>query len=176
VVHICAATLEGHTEDGHGIPAETSRRVLCDAGVVPMLEDGTGAALDVGRKTRSIPSAMRRALRARDGGCRFPGCDHRRFVDAHHVEHWIDGGATELSNLITLCRRHHRYLHEWGYSMRAGDEGVEFFGPDGVRVLAQGVRPTLTPSAALELDVEVAEPGWDGWPIDYPMCIEALAS
>jgi hypothetical protein len=121
---------------------------------------------------------MRRALRARDGGCRFPGCDHRRFVDAHHVEHWIDGGTTELSNLIMLCRRHHRYVHEWGYAMRAGDQGVEFFGPDGVRVLAPGVRPTLAPSAALEvaIEIEVSEPGWDGWPIDYPMCVEALAS
>jgi hypothetical protein len=58
---------------------------------------------------------MQRALRARDRGCRFPGCDNRRFVDAHHVRHWAHGGETSLDNLILLCRRHHRAVHEGGY-------------------------------------------------------------
>ena len=65
-----------------------------------------------GRKTRTIPPAIRRALNSRDGGCRFPGCTHQRYVDAHHIEHWADGGETKLSNLVTLCRLHHRLVHE----------------------------------------------------------------
>ena len=105
VVHVSAETLAGVTDQGDGLSAETSRRLLCDCGVVPMLEDGSGTTIDVGRKTRTIPAALRRALEARDGGCRFPGCGHRRFVDAHHIAHWIDGGTTDLCNTVLLCRR-----------------------------------------------------------------------
>ena len=86
MVHVDAATLAGHCGQA-GIPAETSRRLLCDAGVVPVLEDATGTPLDVGRKTRTFSPALRRALAARDGGCRFPGCTNRRFVDGHHIIH-----------------------------------------------------------------------------------------
>ena len=125
VVHVQAADLEGRTELGDGISAETSRRLLCDAGVVPMLEDEQGKTIDAGRKTRTIPAALRRALDARDGGCRFPGCTNRIFTDAHHVEHWLDGGATSLANTVLLCRRHHRALHEYGFSLEQVGEGGE---------------------------------------------------
>jgi hypothetical protein len=80
VVHVAAATLDGHTDLGDGLSSETCRRLLCDAGVVPMVEDGAGKTIDVGRKTRTIPAALRRALDARDQTCRFPGCSHRRFL------------------------------------------------------------------------------------------------
>jgi hypothetical protein len=73
------------------------------------------AELDVGRKTRVIPPAVRRGLKVRDRGCRFPGCTNTRFVDGHHITHWADGGATRLDNLVLLCRHHHRLLHEGGY-------------------------------------------------------------
>ena len=106
VVHVAAATLEGHTDLGDGLSSETCRRLLCDAGVVPMVEDAAGKTIDVGRKTRTIPAALRRALEARDQTCRFPGCSHRRFLDAHHAIHWIDGGETKLSNALLTCRRH----------------------------------------------------------------------
>ena len=76
VVHVAAETLEGHTEAGDGLSAETCRRLLCDAGVVPLVEDAAGQTVDVGRKTRTIPAALRRALHARDTGCRFPGCSN----------------------------------------------------------------------------------------------------
>jgi HNH endonuclease len=66
----------------------------------------------VGRKTRSISPALRRALNSRDGGFRFPGCTHKRFVDAHHIHHWAHGGETKPSNLVSLCRFHHRMVHE----------------------------------------------------------------
>jgi 5-methylcytosine-specific restriction endonuclease McrA len=77
-----------------------------------MRHDADGV-LDVGRKTRTIPLSIRRALTARDAGCRFPGCTSRR-CDAHHLTHWADGGATSVDNLVLLCRRHHRAVHEGG--------------------------------------------------------------
>ncbi len=89
--------------DGLRVSAETSRRIACEASAVVMRHAADGAILDVGRKTRTIPPALGRALRARDRGCRFPGCTARR-CDAHHVRHWADGGATRLDNLVLLCR------------------------------------------------------------------------
>ncbi|HVR28712.1 MAG TPA: DUF222 domain-containing protein [Thermoanaerobaculia bacterium] len=86
------------------VSAETSRRLACEASRVTVRHDREGRVLDVGRKTRAIPPAMRRALSVRDGGCRFPGCG-LKLCDAHHVEHWADGGATRLDNLLLLCRR-----------------------------------------------------------------------
>ena len=119
VVHITAANLEGTTEVGDGLSAETCRRLLCDAGVVPMLEDASGKTIDVGRKTRTVPPALRRALNARDKTCRFPGCTHRRMLDAHHLRHWIDGGETSLEN-TALCCRLCRARHNEHYADRPG--------------------------------------------------------
>ena len=79
----------------------------------PMRDGSVG---DVGRKTRTVPPALRRALEARDRGCRFPGCG-LRFTDAHHVRHWAEGGETKLENLVLLCRFHHRLVHEEGYTV-----------------------------------------------------------
>jgi hypothetical protein len=95
--------------------------------------------LNVGRRTRTIPPALRRALEVRDGGCRYPGCGSR-FTDAHHIEHWADGGETRLENLVLLCRRHHRAVHEGRVRVcRGADDAVAFFGPDG-RVLYDAPR------------------------------------
>ena len=83
---------------------EAARRVACDAGVVVLNHGADDDVLDVGRRTRTVPSALRRALQSRDRSqCQFPGCDSRR-CDAHHVEHWADGGETRLHNLVLLCR------------------------------------------------------------------------
>ena len=101
-----------NSEEGPSIPAETARRLGCDASVIAIVEDADGDPLDVGRRTRSIPAALRRAMTARDRGCRFPGCTHTRYVDGHHVHHWADGGETKLSNLVSLCHFHHRQVHE----------------------------------------------------------------
>jgi hypothetical protein len=79
-------------------------------------EVSDGQPLSIGRKSRSIPPAIRRALRARDRGCRFPGCINRYRIDGHHIRHWADGGETSLDNLLQLCRHHHRLLHEGGFS------------------------------------------------------------
>ncbi|MFV1986963.1 MAG: DUF222 domain-containing protein, partial [Gemmatimonadota bacterium] len=103
-------------EDGTNVSAETSRRISCDAGVVKVTASPDGTVLDVGRRTRTIPPALRRALEVRDRGCRFPGCG-LRFTEAHHVIHWADGGETSLENTVLLCRYHHRLMHEEGWNI-----------------------------------------------------------
>jgi hypothetical protein len=116
VVHVEAGTLTGDGEgrcelaDGVALAPETARRLACDASVVELREQD-GRTLSLGRKRRTLSAALRRALAARDQGCCFPGCTRRRFVDAHHIEHWGTGGETNLDNLVLLCRRHHRLVH-----------------------------------------------------------------
>ena len=110
---------------------ETARRLACDAATVTMQHGPGREILDVGRRTRTISLALRRALAARDRQCRFPGCQNRR-CDAHHTWHWADGGATALDNLVLLCRRHHRAVHEEGFSVTLDARGnVLFARPDG---------------------------------------------
>ena len=124
--------IEEEFQEQKNVAAATSRRLACDAGVVHWLEGAEGQPLSVGRKTRSIPPAIRRALQRRDGGCRFPGCTCSRFVDAHHIQHWADGGETSLDNLALLCRRHHRLVHEGGFGIRKSMIGaLEFTNPAG---------------------------------------------
>ncbi len=106
---------ESHLEDGPHVTAVTSRRIACDSSIVAIKEDKNGEPLSIGRRSRTIPPPMRRALRVRDKGCRFPGCTNTRFVDGHHIQHWADGGETRLDNLILLCRHHHHLVHEGGF-------------------------------------------------------------
>jgi hypothetical protein len=103
-----------HLDDGTRVSAATSQRLSCDASVVRVTRAADGSILDLGRKTRTLSPALRRALEIRDGGCRFPGCG-LRFTEGHHIVHWEDGGETRLSNLVSLCRRHHRAVHEEGF-------------------------------------------------------------
>jgi hypothetical protein len=120
-------------EDGVHVPAGTSQRLACDASRVEMRHDGAGTLLDVGRRTRTIPPALRRALLHRDQHCRFPGCG-RRVVQGHHLRHWAQGGPTTLANLTLLCRRHHRAVHEEGYQVtREPDGELQFRRPDSRR-------------------------------------------
>ncbi len=131
VVHTEAATLEergetGRSElDGVRVCAETSRRVACDAARVAMCHRD-GEVVSVGRRTRTIPPHIRRALEERDRGCRYPGCASR-FTEAHHVKHWADGGETSLANTILLCRRHHRLVHEGKTRMALDRDGKAAF-------------------------------------------------
>jgi hypothetical protein len=115
----------GTLEVDHGavdVSAETSRRVSCDASVIPIRHGADGAVLDIGRKTRAVPPSIRRALEGRDRNCRFPGSTAHR-CDAHHIEHWVDGGVTSLDNLVLLCRGHHRAVHEGGFTVRRHETG-----------------------------------------------------
>jgi hypothetical protein len=123
--------------------------MACDASLIVMQHAADGTVLDVGRKTRTVPPMIRRALTARDVRCRFPGCSGRH-CDAHHVRHWADGGATRLDNLVLLCRRHHRFVHEQRWTLRIDIHGaVEFTKPDGTR---------LEPSPAAPQEIESTRP------------------
>jgi hypothetical protein len=124
------AAARAETEDGAALSRVAVRRLCCDAGIVAIAERD-GQALSVGRKRRTVPPAIRRALRSRDRTCRFPGCCETRHVDAHHIHHWADGGATSLDNLVTLCRFHHRLVHEGGYGVRHRAGALQFLRPDG---------------------------------------------
>ena len=129
-------------EGRSGLPIESVRRLACDGARVVVVENETGEPLSVGRKTRIVPAAIMRALWARDRGCRFPGCGRRRFVHAHHVEHWSTDGETSLPNLILLCSAHHRLVHEGGFRIAKDYQDRWFFKrPDGRAVPACGYRP-----------------------------------
>ena len=159
-----------------------------------MTSTKSGSVLNVGRKTRTVPPAIRRALDHRDGGCRFPGCG-LRFCDAHHIKHWADGGETRVDNLVLLCRRHHRAVHEEGFRVEIvkdaeGGGGairgnVRFYWPDGRPFPGVPPAPKLPddPVAALEarhsrlgihVDPETATPRCNGERFDVGYAIHTL--
>jgi hypothetical protein len=119
---VCCAHGKAHFEDKPWLSPATARRLSCDASLVTVLEDEPGQVLNVGRRSRIVPPHIRRALRERDGVCQYPGCHESQYVDAHHIQHWADGGETSLDNLVTLCRNHHRQLHRGCFDVRL--EGV----------------------------------------------------
>ena len=162
VVHV-----EGESssiEDGPHVTAETSRRIACDSGVVVIKEDENGEPLSIGRRSRSIPPPMRRALRARDKGCRFPGCTNTRYVDGHHIRHWADGGETSLDNLVLLCRHHHHLVHEGGFTCeKAPDGAIRFRDQRHATLPSSSSMPGLTAGHNIRqwLDTEFAEANID---------------
>jgi hypothetical protein len=190
------SSVPGHAywaDSGVGVPAETSRRLACDAGVVPMTHGRDGQLLDVGRKRRTVPPAIRRALEYRDRGCRFPGCDCR-YTDAHHITHWADGGETKLDNLVKLCSRHHRAVHEEGFRVEwvegaavgaaAGGE-ARFYRSDGRPIPGVPESPALPTepvedlvqthaAAGLTPDAWTPTPLWSGETFDYGLAIDML--
>ena len=199
-VHVSAETLldfdsDGccHLHDGPNLAPHTLRRLACDAGIVRIAEDGKGQPLDVGRRTRTIPPALKRALAARDKGCRFPGCAATRHLHGHHIAHWADGGATALDNLVQLCPHHHRLVHEGGFMVSVFDEdpsgasALRFRRPDGT--LIKHVAPRLLVENCAEKSLKrcnarrgliigptTAHPNWDGAPMDRAMAVDAMFS
>jgi hypothetical protein len=192
VVHVDAPVLadpeqpgQSVLEDGMRVSAETSRRLACDASRVVMLHDAEGRLLEIGARTRTIPPALRRALRHRDRGCRFPGCG-LPFGQGHHLRHWAQGGSTTLSNLALLCRRHHRAVHEEGYQVERQPDGeLQFRCPNG-RILPEAPPPHEVPGDAvdalrahhdaqgLHLNARTAMSGWLGEPLDVGWVIDVL--
>ena len=185
-------------EHGGPVAVETARRLGCDGALVGVVKGDKGEPLAVGRRTRAVPSAIRRALRLRDGGCRFAGCDRSRFTHAHHIRHWADGGETNLDNLVTLCSQHHRLVHEGGYGVRVNEGEVRFTRPDG-RVIPPAGKPyegcfrgntsaaddaqpadgaqrlqALNAARGVSIDVRTARCGWSGERMDYDIAIDAL--
>jgi hypothetical protein len=121
-----------HVEDGPAISVSTAQMIACTAALSWMRHGDAGAVLALGRRRRKPSSAIRRAARERDHGrCRFPGCESRR-VDLHHIQHWVNGGRTDLDNLISLCPYHHKVVHDRGYLIAASPPGgFAFYRPDG---------------------------------------------
>lgn len=189
VVHIDAAAL---TTDGRGrselalgplVAPETARRLGCDAEVVTQLERD-GLPLSVGRKRRTVPPTLRRLVEARDSGtCCFPGCERQTHLEAHHREHWAHGGETTLDNLVLLCTRHHRFVHEGGYTIEDDPEsGLRFRNRHGV------VWPTAPPrpppgkvaelvagndQQGLDLGPDTLRLSW-GWDYDFRAVVDAM--
>ena len=142
MVHVDADALCGNGGESD-LPLPTVKRLCCDGAVTPMVHDDTGRPLDVGRKHRVVSGALKKAVFARDRTCTFPGCHHTRYLDAHHVQHWADGGETNLENLLLLCTAHHTLVHEGGFSIRRyRDARWYFVRPDG--------RPVEVPSSSAE--------------------------
>ena len=186
-------------DNGRPVAVETARRLGCDGALVGVVEGAKGEPLAVGRRTRAVPPAIRRALRVRDGGCRFPGCDRSRFVHAHHIKHWADGGETALNNLVTLCSFHHRQVHEGGYAVHVDEGEIRFTRPDGDVIPPAGklhrgcfrgntcAKPgnTCAVTGAEQLkafnrarghtiDAQTARCRWRGERMDYDIAIDAL--
>ncbi|HWC39988.1 MAG TPA: DUF222 domain-containing protein [Acidimicrobiales bacterium] len=137
VIHTDPSVLGGaegwaEIEDGPSISAETARRLACDSRWQLVAEDGAGQALGLGRRTRQTPRWLARQLRRRDDGCRFPGCSRKRWLHSHHIRHWPKGGPTDPDNLVSLCRHHHRLVHEGGWRIEGRPDGeLRFVHPLG---------------------------------------------
>jgi hypothetical protein len=188
-VHVDAATLvsdqvveRSELADGPALSPETVRRLGCDAAVVRIVERD-GRPLTVGRRTRTVPPALRRALRSRDGGCRFPGCTHRRFMHAHHIQHWARGGPTALENLVQLCSYHHRLVHEGGFQVEPSGRGVvRFRRPDGRAIptvpggaaVAGGSLAEQHRARGVVVDAQTCRPLSAGDRLDYGLALDAL--
>ncbi|TDG13850.1 HNH endonuclease [Seongchinamella unica] len=177
-----------HLDDKSWLTPDTARRLACDASLVTLLEDENGEVLNIGRRSRTVPAHIGRALKARDKTCRFPGCCESRYVDFHHIQHWADGGETSLDNLVTLCRYHHRQLHNGCYSISVNTNRrkarLAFLTPSGDQI-ESSVYPQF-PSDSAEssakalnriapgVDSGTAVTGWRGEACDYGMVIDAL--
>lgn len=173
----------GTLEDGTRVSAETLRRVACDCGLLATGRDGE--ALNIGRRARSIPPAIRRALMLRDRGCAFPGCTHTAFLHGHHVEHWLHGGETSLENLVMLCTVHHHLVHEGGWTVAAVAEGAfAFHSPSGSLLATEPPREALGDTVdwlrdwadehMLRLGPDTNMPQWDGKTPDYDTAVGLL--
>lgn len=177
-----------HLDDKHWISPKTASRLCCDASLVTVLEDEQGRVLNIGRRSRTVPAAIGRALAQRDKTCRFPGCCESRYVDAHHIRHWADGGETSLDNLVTLCRYHHRLLHQDGFSIKvdstSGAQQLIFTTPSG-RKLESSLFPQFPGVSAETSTTELKRLApavhartcvsrWEGEDCDYGMAVEAL--
>lgn len=168
------------------LSCETARRLSCDCGVVEVIEDHRGVPLSVGRKRRTISGQLKRALIERDRTCTYPGCTNRLFLEGHHIKHWADGGETSLGNAALLCSRHHRHVHEYGYTVELDpDQRPRFRDPHGRVVVAVPERPTVaelgwpsirTAHVGLGINADTNACKWDGNPVDYGAVIGYLVA
>jgi hypothetical protein len=185
IVHVSEKTT--YIEDGPHVSAETSRRIGCDCNLIGVKDDENGEPLSIGRRSRLIPTSIRRALRLRDDGCRFPGCTRKHFVDAHHIDHWSEGGETSLDNLVLLCREHHRLVHEGGFGCeRTGIGDIVFkdrrrkplphwSNPPPRKAESEAVRYLHERFDHLRIDADTCVPNWyAGDTCDWHMAVDGL--
>jgi hypothetical protein len=154
VIHAPEPALHnGSTEPGahldagsEGIPIanETARRASCDSVAQVVVEDSKGIPIRLGRRTRTVPPHIFRLLKERDRHCQAPGCNRTRGLHAHHRRHWIDGGTTDLDNLILLCTVHHRMVHEHGWTLHGKPGALRFLDRSGIPV-TPGRPPPVAP-------------------------------
>jgi hypothetical protein len=179
-----------HLDEKPWISPDTARRLACDASLVTVLEDENGQVLNIGRRSRTVPAHIRRALSIRDKTCCVPGCSQSRYIDAHHLVHWADGGETSLDNLVSLCRACHRKLHQGVFSIRMEPAVSPHGQPQLVFETASGERlaacfpqfpPEAVAGAALALQQIAPEvgagtcvPEWRGDHCDYGMAVDGL--
>jgi hypothetical protein len=191
----------GFLRDGTPVPLAVARMLACDCGHVDVtvgpaddahvdagatvpVHAGTTShheLLDIGRRSRSIPAAIGRALWLRDGGCRVPGCGRRRHLHGHHIRGWAEGGPTKLDNLVLLCPGHHRMVHEGELRITRENHGENhgellFQTAHGLSLTGAPARPSsgeeleelerFFTEADLHLDPSVNFPRWDGTPLD----------
>ena len=193
VVHVDGQALsdpcsEGQSEleNGQHIPADTCRRLACDASTLTVTHGPDGGVLNVGRRSRKVTLPLWRALLSRDRMCQFPGCGRTGHLVTHHIRHWAEGGETEPGNLILLCRAHHWAVHEGGCLVEGRPpRGLVFRRPDG-RILPMCPAPASLPedpvgalktchrALGLEIDAETGASGWCGEPMDYDLAVSGL--
>jgi hypothetical protein len=178
VVHVevdRSGIVAAETDAGVAMSIDAARRVLCDSTVQGMLGD-LGLPIGVGRSTRTIPRRIRQAIKKRSGGgCEWIGCVERRYVEAHHVQHWEHGGPTELWNLVNLCWHHHHLVHEDGWRLvHDGRGGVRCYRPDGTELLDPIPSMTAPPPLTLVVDHDALEPSWAGERFDLSACVDAV--
>ena len=141
-----------HVDPDWGVDEEDARQIACDADLTEFIQDAGGNLLNYERRRRIVPARLMRALKLRDHNrCRFPGCPHQRYVEAHHIRHWIDGGETRLENLVLLCSAHHRLLHHGAFHITVVDGEIVFVSRDG-----EVIEPALRPQFA-EVPAGVSE-------------------
>jgi hypothetical protein len=158
VLHVTETALQkGSIEPGAHLDAgtetipvanETARRVACDSAVEVLVETEDGVPIRMGRRTRKAPPRLWRLLKERDRHCQAPGCSRTLGMHSHHVQHWIDGGKTDLDNLLLLCTVHHRMLHEHGWTIREEAGALQFYDRYGIRI---------TPNRAPPLDPAIRD-------------------
>ena len=133
-----------HLDGGPALAAATACRLGCEGTMAVFVDDGKGNPLHLGDTTPAVTRRQKRALLTRDHGCRFPGCGARRYLHAHHIVHWARGGPTCITNLLLLCGRHHRLVHEGGFGVVANGGRIRFTRPD--RTVIANPNPTLDPN------------------------------
>jgi hypothetical protein len=172
--------------NGPALAPETARRLSCDSSAVLMMRGPTGEVLDIGRKTRTIPPAIKRALRTRDTTCRWPGCDEARYLAGHHGIHWSHLGPTKLPNLVHLCWHHHFLVHEGGWTLEIRHDGsLHILDPHGTPLGAPPAsvigadEPDLVErnqACGVAINEMTGIPRWYGESLDLDHAITALLS